>query len=62
VINELPEHPGRKEIIKKIRNFNDFINAVKKELSDKRDRENCLRVRMDLQNQTFDIDKYRRVF
>jgi hypothetical protein len=38
MINRSSENPERKEIIRKIRNFNDFINAVKKEFSQKKDR------------------------
>jgi hypothetical protein len=38
MINRSSENPERKEIIRKIRNFNDFINAVKKEFSEKKDR------------------------
>ncbi|MBS1890180.1 MAG: hypothetical protein JST59_02725 [Actinobacteria bacterium] len=58
----MEKYPNRDEIIRKIRNFNDFINAVKKELNEKRSNEDSVRIKMHIENQAFDIDKYRNLF
>lgn len=48
------------EIIKKIRNFNEFINMVKKEIQDTRV-ESSLKVKMDLENKDFDVNRYQQI-
>lgn len=47
--------------MKKIRNFNEFINMVKKEIHDAKFDNNPMKVKMELENRDFDVSKYQHI-
>lgn len=46
--------------MKKIRNFNEFINMVKKEIDDTKFN-NSMKVKMEFENRDFDVSKYQQI-